>query len=88
MKQLKPQIYERLEKLGYLVTGKKTSADATINLFEKFLNLLCCPIRLEELEICVADLPNIKQYILHTNANGMCWELKEDDINGILNNML
>lgn len=88
MKQLKPQISERLEKLGFLITGKKTSADGTISLFEKFFKSIGCPIRLEEIEICVADLPNIKQYIIHTNANGMCWELKEDDINGILNFML
>lgn len=88
MKQLKPKITERLEKLGFLITGKKTSADATISLFEKFFKSIGCPIRLEEIEICVADLPNIKQYIINTNANGMCWELNDDDINGILNYML
>lgn len=88
MKHLKDKIEDRLEYLGYLITGKKVSANETIKIFEKFFKSIECPVKLEDINVCVSDLPNIKQYIEISNANGDCYNLGDEDFNQILNLML
>lgn len=88
MRHLKPRIEDRLIKLGTLITGKKTSADKTIDLIEKFFVSINTPISLRDIDICESDLPNIKHYMIHTEANGDNYKLDENDLEKILKLML
>jgi len=84
MKYLKTKINDRLEKLGYLLTGEDISADETIKIFEKFYVKIGTPTSLDQIEVCRADMNTIKQYMEHTKVSGMNHKLSEEDYDKIL----
>ncbi len=85
MKHLKPKISERLEKLGFLLTGKKTSAEKTIDIIKKFFKSIDAPTNLEQIDICPSDTSTIKKYMINANVSGMNYKLNENDYEQILN---
>lgn len=84
MKHLKPKISERLQKLGYLLTGEDITDDKTISFIENFFAKIGAPVTLEELEICRSDHNSILKYMEHNKVSGMNYALNNDDYEAIL----
>jgi len=87
MKHLKPKISDRLEKLGFLLTGEDISDTETIKIIEDFFVKIKAPIMLEDIEICRSDMNSIKKYMEHNKVTGMNYSLNKDDYDAILNLM-
>lgn len=84
MKHLKPRISERLEKLGYLLTGEDISDTETIKIIEDFFIRIGAPVTLDEIEICRSDHNSILKYMEHNKVSGMNYQLNSDDYDAIL----
>lgn len=84
MKHLKPKISDRLQKLGYLLTGEDILDDETISIIENFFANIGAPVTLEELEICRSDHNSIIKYMEHNKVSGMNYSLTEADYEAIL----
>ncbi len=85
MKALKNAIKNRLENLGYLLTGQKISADETINLFENFFKQIGAPIRMDEIGLGDDDKKQLLELWKINKPTGLNIILTENDYQKIIN---
>ncbi len=88
LKHFKFELDDRLEKLGFLLTGNECSAEDTIEFFDNFFKKIEAPTVLNDLKIDNLKVAEIKKYLIHTKANGMNYQLTEDDYDSILDLMM
>ncbi len=84
MKAMRPKIKERLQQLGFLLTGKSIKADETIAIFEEFFNKIGAPIRFEQLGLKSHDKQKLLNLWLKNKPIGMNIILDEKDYQKII----
>jgi len=84
MKAMKYKIARRLENLGFLLTGQKTTADDTIAWFEKFFQSIEAPIHFEELGLQKTDKHELLKWWKINRPTGMNIQLNDDDYQNII----
>jgi alcohol dehydrogenase YqhD (iron-dependent ADH family) len=84
MKALSYKIGDRLENLGYLLTGKKTLADDTIKIIEDFFNSIGAPTRFEQLGFNDNDKEALLKLWHKNKPRGMNIDITNDDYQQIL----
>lgn len=84
MKAMKYKINQRLEKLGFLLTGKKTSADESIQIIEDFFIKIEAPTRFEQLNLTKKDKDTLLKLWIKNQPNGSNIKLNENDYQNII----
>ncbi len=84
MKAMYYKIDTRLEYLGTLLTGKKTTADQTINIMENFFKSIEAPTRFAELGLNENDKSKLLDLWKNNRPNGMYIDMDETDYETII----
>jgi len=84
MKAMKYKINQRLEKLGFLLTGKKTTADESIQIIEDFFIKIEAPTRFEQLNLTEKDKDTLLKLWIKNQPNGSNIKLNENDYQNII----
>ncbi len=87
MKALKPRIEKRLEKLGFLLTGKNITADETIGLIENFFIQIEAPTHFKELGLNNNDKNQLLKLWKTNKPTGLNHILDEKDYHKIIANI-
>ena len=84
MKAMQPKINERLQQLGFLLTGKPIKADKTIAIFEEFFGKIGAPIRFDQLGLKSQDKQKLLNLWLKNKPTGMNIILDDKDYQNII----
>ncbi len=84
MKAMKYKVNQRIENLGYLLTGQKITADETIEWFEKFFGSIGAPVSFEQLGLTAQDKEKLLHLWKKNKPSGMHIKLNEKDYQNII----
>ncbi len=84
MKAMQYKIENRLQKLGYLLTGKNISAPDTIHIFETFFKTIDAPTKFSDIGLTGTDKQSLLKLWQKNQPQGMNITLNDNDYQNIL----